>query len=484
MTQLRTKAALLFAVMGALWLAMEGLAWGAYPTALMNNEPLFTAGSSNYVSWSCAYSHLQVQADDDPSFGTPSSHYVTNCSHYIFSGLSNGVTYYYRVRAYDDADNCGAWSGVVSSTQDSTLPTCELTSPGIWLPRAPFTVPWTTSDTVSGVKDTYVYANGSLCSHQHVGAPGSMTATGSATVNPSGSGTYSIYARATDWAGNERTSSTLSVYVDGDKPVSAVSSLPPTYPMSTVSLSVTRSDVGSGADHVDLYYRRQPPGSSLWGSWNQYGGSYVCPPSGYMYVTFSFATTGGNGTYEFYTVATDRVGNVESAPATADAWTVVSVTNDSTPPSSHVNSVSSPRSTLDPFDVDWTYSDNASGVQRVDLWVAVNSKAQENWSCVGSGSPDGPLSYTPPGEGVYYFLTVAQDYSGSWESANYNSPDVTIVVDTAPPSSCVNPIASPRATWDAFDVTWTATDGGGGIDHVDLYCSVGGAPYTVVGSGG
>ena len=96
----------------------------------MSAEPAFTTGTTNTVAWSAATDAgvggvgYQVLCDDDPSMATPAlySGWVTATS-YTFSGLSDGVRYYYAVQSRDSFDHRSALSATVSSTQDASAPT-------------------------------------------------------------------------------------------------------------------------------------------------------------------------------------------------------------------------------------------------------------------------------------------------------------------------------------------------------------------------
>lgn len=95
-------------------------------------------------------------------------------------------------------------------------------------------------------------------------------------------------------------------------PVSAVSPLAAATTTSTLSVAFTASDAETAVRDVQLYYRRNG------GAWTAYG-----PPAAVSPIAFDAALTGGEGTYEFYTRATDVVGNVEAAPAQPDALTCI-----------------------------------------------------------------------------------------------------------------------------------------------------------------
>ena len=91
-------------------------------------------------------------------------------------------------------------------------------------------------------------------------------------------------------------------------PESHVMGLPEVETVSLFEVGYVASDGESGVQYVTVWYRKDG------GGWTQYGGAYTSSP-----VSFDSATTGGDGLYEFYTIATDNANNVEPAPGTADA---------------------------------------------------------------------------------------------------------------------------------------------------------------------
>src|SRR5207245_4026258 len=78
--------------------------------------------------------------------------------------------------------------------------------------------------------------------------------------------------------------------------------------------------------------------------------------------SFSY-TAASDGSYSFYTVATDAAGNVEAAPATADATTAV----DTGAPASRASSPHYSASTT--IAVTYSAADSVSGVRDVELWA-------------------------------------------------------------------------------------------------------------------
>lgn len=79
------------------------------------------------------------------------------------------------------------------------------------------------------------------------------------------------------------------------------------------------ADVETGVQAVYLFYRRNND------VWQPYGGAYTATP-----IVFDTTLTGGDGTYDFYTVAMDEEGNVETPPTLPDG-TVSVITSFSAP---------------------------------------------------------------------------------------------------------------------------------------------------------
>jgi M6 family metalloprotease-like protein len=77
-------------------------------------------------------------------------------------------------------------------------------------------------------------------------------------------------------------------------------------PIIPVAYSAT--DAGAGMRSVRLYYRRNFTGAFL-----RYGSEFTTPT-----IAFDTSATGGDGSYELYTIGVDQAGNVELAPARPD----------------------------------------------------------------------------------------------------------------------------------------------------------------------
>ncbi|MCX8173640.1 MAG: Ig-like domain-containing protein [Thermoplasmata archaeon] len=126
-------------------------------------EPLYTSGYANTVSWYPVSDALSggvaynVECSSTPAFSWVASSGWIYSTTYTFTGLSEGYTYYYRVRSRDALGNTGPYSATVNSTQDASGPVITQTSPS---PPAYFNSPnivlsWKAVDYISGLSGRY-----------------------------------------------------------------------------------------------------------------------------------------------------------------------------------------------------------------------------------------------------------------------------------------------------------------------------------------
>lgn len=277
-----------------------------------------------------------------------------------------------------------------------------------------------------------------------------------------GDGFFEFYSRAYDEAGNNETAPAgpdTGTIVDTRAPESAVEALPTYTTVTSFPINATASD-SNGVASVELFYRVDG------GSWTSYGNDTAAP------YAWTFDAAGGDGLYEFQTVAVDAAGNDES-PVGADASTVV----DTGPPSSSVDALPV-YETEETFAVTVTAVDAGSGVDRVELFFRRDGGT---WTSYGVDSAP-PFSWafdtgSTGGDGLYEFYTVATDALDQTDPAP-PAAEASTTVDTAAPTTdlAVAGTAGPGVWYrGAVTVTLTATDGGSGVAAVRY--RVGGGPW-------
>ncbi|GAB2758464.1 TolB-like translocation protein [Nocardioides pakistanensis] len=212
---------------------------------------------------------------------------------------------------------------------------------------------------------------------------------------------------------------------DTTAPVSKASA-PAVSTAAAWEVTYTATDDSSGVAKVELFVKL--PGAATFVS----AGVDTTSLDG----KFAFASGGVEGDYAFYTVATDKSGNIEAVPATPDAVTEYAkpgpVVTDVAAP---VSKAMSPRfARHDSFKVRYTARDEkaGSGLAKVELFVKTPGAASYTKVATDAGPAiDKVFGYTASaGEGAYRFYTVATDVAGNVEKAPAKADTVTIVDET------------------------------------------------------
>ncbi len=129
-------------------------------TPVLNEEPEFTKGLSNNVSWNdarCAYGfEAQVSETEEFGIGIMDIHSVEKNS-YRFTDLEHGEKYYYRTRSQSGDSLSSDWSNVVFSTQDAEPPVTDVAS-GTYEDEE-IALKIQTFDDVSGVDYVTIFGN-------------------------------------------------------------------------------------------------------------------------------------------------------------------------------------------------------------------------------------------------------------------------------------------------------------------------------------
>jgi len=178
------------------------------PAPILKREPMCTRGTANTLSWDAvpAIGQYVLQWDTAPAFPAP-SRLRTGRTQATAVGLSDGVTYFYRVAAVNGDGARGPWSNTERSTQDASPPQSVVALAPVTTAAGPLVhLTPTSSDATSGVRYLVLYFAKDRGPFRPIGARIAPTATDVAfDASPFGGGHYAFYTRAVDRVGNWET---------------------------------------------------------------------------------------------------------------------------------------------------------------------------------------------------------------------------------------------------------------------------------------
>jgi len=233
----------------------------------MDTEPSYTNGTSNTVSW---------QPGDDPSGSTPLEYYVQvsrqlgfgtieansgwiSPNSTTFTGLQDGILFYYRVRARDSLGNVGGYSAPTASTQDdSAPPTPIIGSEPAYTVSTFNSVAWGAT-TDAGVGGVQYFAEASTAStfSSIFSTSGWVAGTSVFFFSLTSGTTYFYHVKARDAFGQESAwSSVVSSTQDADAPTVPVIDPEPAFTVGTSNAIswAASSDSGVGGVQYQLQY--------------------------------------------------------------------------------------------------------------------------------------------------------------------------------------------------------------------------------------
>jgi hypothetical protein len=316
-------------------------------------------------------------------------------------------------------------------------------------------------------------------------ATGSTDVIDSETSNSYGSyifdvveeGTYDLRVTASGYIVQYRTSvevvadlTTIEDFLlDVDKipPTSEISDPQPgaefSIPLVTVYANATDPN-GNDIREVALYYSHGGKPYTLWGDADSE------EPYAFM---FDASEANGAGIYEFYTIAVDWAGNVETTPASNDTWIIMSYVL----PESEVTALDPCQST-DTFTVEASASD-PFGVDYVELWYSYEGGTFELHD-QDSSSPYAWEFSATDGDGEYAFYSILVNGKGLVELPPDEADAVTVVDTVAPTVSITYPVDG--AAIASVDVTVEYTTDGTGTDIASVERRVDGGSWETAGS--
>ncbi|MCD6237088.1 MAG: carboxypeptidase regulatory-like domain-containing protein, partial [Thermoplasmata archaeon] len=227
-----------------------------------------------------------------------------------YNNTANAYFDCYGQPKYDNASFC--------IVNDGNAPESQVDEISSYWHNAPFTVTATANDDESGVGSVKLYYSYSADNSTW----GAWTYFGKDTDGSDGwswlfsgaDGYYHFYSIAIDMVGNVEPAPVMydaEAGIDTVPPESHVDSIVPYVQESLpVHLSVIAADALSGIKDYSIYYRYSED-NSTWGAW--------------MPADPAFNAPNGSGYYQFYSIAEDVAGNVESAPSGYDAQCKVEI---------------------------------------------------------------------------------------------------------------------------------------------------------------
>jgi hypothetical protein len=372
-------------------------------------------------------------------------------------GLSAGTAYYFAMNVADEAANFSDLSNVVSAR---TLP--DTVSPGLlWVNDGlgPEDEDWTNSttelsanwDSVAGVTG-YEFAIGTSRGGTDIAGwlgplePGQSHITYSSVSLTPGI-TYYFAVRVLISAGCGGWGYSDGITVDTGKPSSRVKALPEERAHLALPVSWTGSDDLSGIEEYDIQSRDGEDGA--WQDWK----------TGTRDSIAAFAGQNGH-TYYFRSRARDLAGNQEEYPDAFDAWTRLNCPVGQVPwVKDGLGDDENWTNVASQLSANWGSVDGAGGYEYA-IGTTRGGRDLVDWGSAGSQT-----HVTHPGlalsHGSTYYFSV-RAFLGLVRGAPRSSDG--ILVDTVPPTSHVNALASEvhdatiRVSWGGSDdLSWIAS---------------------------
>ncbi len=339
----------------------------------------------------------ELEYDTDPAFSSPVAISHITTTEYTLSGLSDGTTYYWRVRGVDSYGTPGNYSNVLSFTVDITPPNSSASCDVVYTNDEHITIHFTSADSTSGVKKVALYYSYEGGDYLYYGEIYASTGVFDFYATH-GDGWYRFYTIAYDNAGNVEpvpTSEDCSVLLDTASPYAYVKPLPEYTTTRTFNISFLANDTGSGIEYVEIYWSNDLSTWSLYGRFSSSPVTFVAPSDGKFY---------------FIAVAKDYAGNVEEF-GNAEAYTIV----DTQTPTAQIF-------------VNGNIGLNGWYVSDVEITFTTDSDATVYYSINGGAWQEYTSSFVL-GEGIYNISYYAEDSAGNVGATNY----AIIKVDTHTP---------------------------------------------------
>ncbi len=369
----------------------------------------------------------------------------TSCtSPYAYGGLTDGA-HTFNVQAYDGIPPA---PGNKETTPQNYTWTVD-------------TVPPTT--TISGKPAAFTQSNmATLVFAANKPSTYSCTFDGGAAApcsspygkGPLAEGSHSFTVQAIDQAGNQEITPTSYTWiVDTIKPTSTIAAMPAQLTGATYSFTGTASDGGSGVSLVEVSF-----GGSNWYPATDTAVGPALPWSSWNYLW----TLPINGTYTLQVRSTDKAGNQQQTPASAN-FNVANPLPTLAITAPGNNALVGSASTRV---INGTAAPNSGGLPlqkvQVTIFPTTNPPGTLSWTNA-IGAATWSYNWTLPTDGLYTVQAQALDSAGNPFAVASNN----VTVDVTPPTSTIAP-ANNYQRGNRIALTGTADDNLTGVRQVDI----------------
>lgn len=310
----------------------DNISWGGYVTYGVNATPwMGCSWNFSFSNGTGYYEFYSIAADNASHVEEAPGSADAMCNYSIvYTTAWHAVTYGFSLRVGDGSEPI--------SSVDPISPYMQTTSP--------LTITADASDTGSGLKNVTLWHRFSMDNASWGGYTSfavdaePWTEVSWSFTFPNGTGFYEFYSIAADNASNTEDPPGLadaicnysiasesawhaltygfSLRVVNAPPTSSASAITPSwYPLSTPNITINyTASASAGLNNVTLYYRYSSD-ELTWGDWTH--GAYI-DTDPWTTQNFNFTFIGDQYYYQFYTIASDNLSNIESPPAAYDAY--------------------------------------------------------------------------------------------------------------------------------------------------------------------
>jgi len=456
---------------------------GTGPPPPTNLTAMAIAGGSIQLTWTASspetdvaqYNIYRATASGGEDYSYPTYTVSVGTTTYTDTSTTDGVTYYYVVRAQDNVGNIETNTNEVSATASTTGPSFSSISADKSSYKDGDTITLTVildnhntgctlTANFSNIDDQYITGGESVVNwgtdgidndgDGHVDNPAEQGAYVISylisTVNTRADGSHNVPVTATNAAGNS-TSSSTSLTLDNTAPPAPTNLSATAISGGGIKLTWAASSPETDVSQYNIY-------RAITSAGQDYSSTTYTVSAGITTYTDT-ATTNGQ-TYYYVVRAQDAAGNIETN--TNEVSATASGTGSPAPTNLSTAAIAGGS-----IQLTWTASSPETNVAQYNVYRATSSGGQNYNSSLASVSA-GTTTYTDTTttDGVtYYYVVRAQDNIGNIET---NTNEASATADATPPPAPTNLVAT-AITGNGIQLSWTASSPETDVSQYNIY---------------